>query len=281
MSLNHLLKSSILIAVLLSLGSATAMAAPATFSVSLNTSSLVGLGQFSLAFQLADGSGLGDANNTVSLHDFNFHGGSTGSVGGVFGGATGNFSSGVSLTDTDAFFNAMFQSFTPGTSVSFLATLSNNADAGPFQDLFAMSLLDGSGTGIPTLDTNGNDTLLTITLDGNLNPPLGAWGTDPQRSALHLAAPDVARIPEPGSLMLLVSGFAAGLCVLHLRRSPAFPLGSLDSFGISRRGIGEARSTGPSTLSEKSNHPLDRGRRDLPSVSHCETAVLPKKAFTH
>ncbi len=153
-------------------------ATPATYAVNLKTSSLAG--PFSLAFQLSDASGRGDANNIVSLSNFSFNGGSPGTVGGVFGGASGNFLSGITLTDSDAFFNAILQSFSPGSTLSFWVTLSNNADAGSFQDLFAISLLNASGAGVPTLDPSGNDTLASFTLNGSLNPPVGAWGTDPE-----------------------------------------------------------------------------------------------------
>ncbi|MEJ7708650.1 MAG: hypothetical protein WKF84_02055 [Pyrinomonadaceae bacterium] len=75
--------------------------------ITFDTSSLVGGGVFSLDFQLADGAGdiLGDANNTVTLSGFNFGvGGDVVGAPTLDGGASGNISTTVSLTDS-AFFN--------------------------------------------------------------------------------------------------------------------------------------------------------------------------------
>jgi len=63
---------------------------------------------FSLDFQLTDGSGTGDANNTVILSDFGFGGGTAVGNPNLTGGATGDLASTVTLTDT-AFLNDFFQ----------------------------------------------------------------------------------------------------------------------------------------------------------------------------
>jgi len=210
MSIQRMFKIGILAATLLVLGSTAAVADTLTFG--LNTSSIEGLGTFDLAFQLVDGSGTGDANNTVTLSHFEFYGGSVSGATTLYGGASGNLSSGLTLTDSNSFFNAAIGGFVAGSALTFNATFTNNADVGPFEDMFMMSILDPSGNGIPTLDST-NDTFLTVTLNGTLQPALGngppappleVWGADPSQTTYDLGAPQV--VPEPASLVLLGSG---------------------------------------------------------------------------
>src|ERR1700730_1342942 len=89
-----------------------------TNHVSVNTSSLIGhpAGPFVLAFQLTDGSGAGDANNSVTLTNFQFGSGSASGTPTLIGSASGNALSSIALTD-GAFLNAYIQPFTPGNRV--------------------------------------------------------------------------------------------------------------------------------------------------------------------
>ena len=60
------------------------------YNVSLNTSTISGVaGVYGLAFSLTDGSGsvLGDGNNTITLSNLTFGGGSSAGGGGSIGGA--------------------------------------------------------------------------------------------------------------------------------------------------------------------------------------------------
>src|SRR5260370_28684447 len=101
--------------------SASICRAGVVYDVSLNTSPLIGhaAGPFSLGFQLNDGSGAGDANNTAILSAFQFGvGGSALGTPVLAGGATGSLASGVTITDS-SFFNAFSQQFNPGSLLQF------------------------------------------------------------------------------------------------------------------------------------------------------------------
>lgn len=98
--------------------------APATASViydiSMDTAPLMGhaAGPFRLEFQLNDGSGMGDANNTVALSDFDFSAPSFLAPAIVTGGASGSAASTVTLTYS-AFFNRSSRSSGPAPPSAF------------------------------------------------------------------------------------------------------------------------------------------------------------------
>jgi hypothetical protein len=196
-------------------------------AVTLNTTPLTSAGAapaapWALAFQLVQGSQ--PNNNTATISDFSY--GTGGSAGSgcaaalspcVFGGASGSISNSASLVTSSAF-NALVETFTPGSSLSFLLDLTTNVDTGGTPDAFAFSILDNSGSSIPTLDPTGADTLLTINIDSP-SPTILTYATDPSRDtlggagpSLTMSAPTVApptsSVPEPGMLPLL------GTCVL-------------------------------------------------------------------
>ena len=102
------------------------------FTVTLNTSVLAG--PFSLDFQLVDGSGLGDGNNTVMLSNFNFGGGSAVGLPTLAGMATGSAGAGFSLKDS-TFFNEVIQKFNPGSTLSFDVKMTTNAGFASHQQL--------------------------------------------------------------------------------------------------------------------------------------------------
>ena len=207
MSVANILKSSILAVILTAAGSTTTLASTFTVGFDLSTSSIAGQGTFSLAFQLVDGSGTGNADNTVSLTNFTFGGGSASGPATLFGGAGGSVATGLTLTNSNSFFNAAVQGFVPGQQLTFDATFTDNANT-PFSDLFTMSILDPSGNGIPTLDTV-NDSFLTVTLDGTTTalpngataPPTMFFSADTSQTSYDLPAPTA--IPEPSSAVLL------------------------------------------------------------------------------
>jgi hypothetical protein len=185
---------------------------PITLDVSLNTSPLIShlAGPFSLEFQLDDGSGIGDGNNTAILSNFIFGGGGATGSATPIGGATGSLSSTVSLTDTN-FFNQFIQGFTPGSSLQFQLSLTTNVDGGGTPDQFSFAILDSSGTEIPTQAGEFLDFFLSVNIDSS-NPTVQTFASDPTRTpvagggAITMDAPQIIPVtatPEPSSLSLI------------------------------------------------------------------------------
>lgn len=207
---------------------AGAASADAIYTVSIDTNPLIGSSAqpFTLDLQFADGSGTGDANNTVLLSGFSFGlgGGPLGSAFPGIGGVSGDLSSFVTMTDS-SFFNEFDQEFTPGATLSFQLDLTTNGDvAAP--DEFSLGILDSTGQEIPTLDPGGALIVADI-LGGSVN--ISRFATDSTQSPpaggppIAIPAPQVTAVsstPEPGSLFLLP---AACLALLALRRAARSP----------------------------------------------------------
>jgi len=154
------------LALLGALAVATVSKAQLQLHVAVDTSSLVGNpgGPYSLDFQLNDGSGWGDSNNTAALSNFQFGTGTAVGSGSTFGGTGGDLSSNVWLTDSNSLLNDFYQGFTPGSWLSFDLTLTTNVDGGGTPDLFSFAILDGALMNLPTKSL-GSDTFMEINLD--------------------------------------------------------------------------------------------------------------------
>ncbi len=209
MRTNRLIASVLLPASMCLLIAARCQAGSITVSISMDTSPLIGhpAGPFSLGFQLTDGSGLGDANNTANLSNFQFGaGGGTSGSPTLLGGASGDLSSGVTLTDS-GFLNWFDQSFTPGDALSFTLTLSTNVDVGGTPDEFSFSILDSTGTELPTLGGPFFDVFVAIDIDSG-SPTIQTFASDPTQSPaaggppIDMGAPQGTVVPEPGALVL-------------------------------------------------------------------------------
>jgi hypothetical protein len=184
-----------------------------TFTFALNTSPLIGdaAGPFSLDFQFTDGSGTGDANNTVNISSFDFGGGSATGSADLTGGVTGNLSSSVSMVDS-SFFNEFTQEFLPGSSLSFQVASTTNVDASGVPDELSFAILDSTGVEIPTqgLASTGSDVFLDLNIDSSTSPSVHSFASDPSRSPTAGGGPittgpptvteTAATIPEPATV---------------------------------------------------------------------------------
>lgn len=200
------------------------LASANTVTVSLDTSALIGhpAGPFSLDFQLTDGSATGDGNNTFTLTDFMFDTGSPSGSPSLTGGASGDLSTGVTLTDS-SFLSEFSQGFDPGNSLSFALQFTANLDPGGIPDEFAFEILDNTGTALPSTSfatlffdsqlvidiDSSNPTVQTFATDNTIAPP---GGGDP----IGLGAPTITpgsptppgTAPEPGPESLVCIGIA-------------------------------------------------------------------------
>jgi len=202
MRINRIL---IVIALTISLASVMAVAACAdSFDVSLNTSSLSGT-QI-LVFGFTDGDGVAD--NSATITNFNFGGGAAQGSPTYFGTDTsGSLSSSVFLDDVD-FSSLFYQSFTVGSSLSFLLNVTDNF-AGGTPDAFAMSLCAADFSQCYSDDFNsGADLVLNI--PGTALTP-SSFILNPA-SLQNLPAPVVtaasSSVPEPSAALLLCAGLA-------------------------------------------------------------------------
>ena len=165
------------------------------FLVTLDTSSLSGTQL--LAFGLTDGDGV--VNNTVSLSAFSFGDGSALGSPTLLNGATGDLTSGVTLSDT-AFLSEFAQQFDTGSSLNFMLSTTNGFFSGGAQpDAFFMAVCDSSFSSCYSDDLSG--AMLVFNLGGS-TPTFLLYGD----GAANLPAPLVSAVPEPGTLLLLGSG---------------------------------------------------------------------------
>jgi hypothetical protein len=177
------------------------------YHVQMNTSALIGhpAGPFSLDFQLIDGDGV--ANNTVTLTNFAFGSGSPSGAPTLTGGASGDLSSQVSLTDTGVL-NEFTQGFTPGNTLSFDLSATGHF-AGGTPDAFSFAILDKSSSELPTLSSSGAFVQMDF---GGGAPTVQTFASDPNTAPagggnpVSIAAPTVqlaSAAPEPSTIGLL------------------------------------------------------------------------------
>jgi hypothetical protein len=194
-------------------GPSVSRASDLFFDVAFDTAPLIGhpAGPFSINFQLNDGVGTGDGNNTAVISNFQFDGGAPSGVPMLIGGASGNLAAVVSLTDS-SFFNSFTQGFTPGLTLRFSVQLTTNVDPGPKPDQFSFAIRDRTGAEIPTLGPGG--AFLIVDLD-SMNPTVQTFPSNPNQAPagggppIVIPAPEVVisgAVPEPSTLALLGIG---------------------------------------------------------------------------
>ncbi|HEY7333481.1 MAG TPA: NF038129 family PEP-CTERM protein [Bryobacteraceae bacterium] len=184
---------------------------------------------FSLAFEFADGSGVGDGNNSVTLSNFLFGGGGPSGSPFLSGSVTGDLLSSVVFTDA-ASTSVFFQGFTPGNSLSFTVDLTTNVDPGGIPDEFIMSLLDSSLSPIPTTSSSPLFPLLVVDIDSS-NPTVQTFGSSGQPAVAGggaaFGAPVVtpqapSPVPEPASWALFATALV-GVALWRRRQSRVIP----------------------------------------------------------
>ncbi len=193
------------------LGASLASATAAEFDITLNTAGLVGSlnGPFSLDFQLNDGSGGGSGSNSANIRNFNFGAGSAVGSPTLINGATGSLTSSIALTETAAY-NEAYQGFTPGATLSFHVSLTDNAPSTSTPDIFSFAILDQNLNNLPA--TGVGDSIVTITID-----PTGAIvATGYTLGSEHVTVTSV--VPEPASTGAVVAGLAGLMALVRVIR---------------------------------------------------------------
>ena len=197
--------------------------ADAIYNVTLDTTSLVGhpAGPFYVFAEFTDGNGIGDANNSATLSNFTFGGGSALGSPLLFGGASGSLETGVRITDSSAL-GFFAEQFAPGLQLNFSLDLTLNDDSGGTPDRFTFFLLDSSEVPLPTLAPVGDYFFgADIYSTGAI---FDAYGSDTSRS-LSVGGPasipvptitSVSSVPEPSTIYLL-GGALAMMGVLRHR----------------------------------------------------------------
>lgn len=193
-----------------------ALAGTITANVAVNIGGLsAGNGPFELYFQLNDGSMSGDGNNTLALSAFNFGDGSfTGTDTANSSNYTGSASGTVTLQDTQAA-SAYLAFFTPGTGTNQLTfTLTDTWTSldSPTPDGFALQILNSSTLSpLASSDSDGSGSLVTIGFTG-ASPDLATYQDQAPDDTLGTPAATLqnqpSTVPEPASLLLLLSGLA-------------------------------------------------------------------------
>jgi hypothetical protein len=148
---NPFLFGTIALFVALSLSSLPAMGATITYDVTVDTADLVnvGNGPYYLDFQMNYGSGL--SGNTATVSDFNVAAAGAAipypAPNGTF---SGNIGSGFQFADSNPNpYTGVYEAFTPGQTLSFQVTLSENATTST-PDAFVFGIDDSSTFEIPT-----------------------------------------------------------------------------------------------------------------------------------
>jgi len=158
-------------------------------------------GPFSMLFELTDGSGTGDGNNTVTMT--NFSAGPSDPV-----TLTDN---GLLVYDIEGFTPAA----SPGSTLSFDLSTTNNSDTGGTPDEFSFYLLDGNYVTLPTTD-EANSSLFTVDL-GGFTPSVTTFETQDNYAGIDPIVTPLVATPEPQSWVSLGIGGLALMSLILVR----------------------------------------------------------------
>lgn len=192
----------------------------AFYHVDINTAPLVGSSSapFYLDFQFATGSGT-VGNNTISLSNFTFTGGSALGLATIVDNAAGDLFSAVTIHDS-AVPSELFQQFASTTThIGFDVSSTLNVDAGLTPDKFSVAILDSSLGSPAQIYTTSPDTLalLTQTIDSaSVLDVTGYHGVGPADGSASgsFAAVEAVPVPEPATMSV---GLALGVVGLARR----------------------------------------------------------------
>src|SRR5262245_38486322 len=190
---------------------------------------------FSLEFQLIGGDP--GAANTVVISNFDFGaGGRPRGTPTLTGGATGDLSGAVILTDGQ-FLNEFVQEFTPSARdpLTFTVDLTDSF-AGPIPDSFSIGILDRSGSGLPTEFFDA-----FVQIDINASPAKKSFAGDP--SAPPPGCPDCA----PVSIAAPAVNTGVEACPADVTHQVVVAAGPVRSAGVSGRFLQQVRITNQST----------------------------------
>jgi hypothetical protein len=192
----------------------TALAAPITYDVAVNTSSVSGTAG-SLDFEFNPGPLVTQA---ASLQILSFA--SDGSLAGS-PALTGNVAGALPATvtfDNGTAFNDYFEGLTYGSTLSFHASLFGPALSVPdgtstSGSTFAFSMFSDAAGTMPTLTTNTTEGF-AFTIDVNLDGTTTVTNFSAQTTVVPATTPI---IPEPNTLLLMAVGFGIWLVLAPLR----------------------------------------------------------------
>jgi len=126
---------------------------------------------FYLDFQMNSG-GTG-SGNSATVNNFTFVGGGPTGSSTVYGNASGDLTTGVSFTaDPVNAFTEIYQSFNPGTKVSFYVNVTANSAPGT-PDSFHFAILDSTDLVLPQIPTSAPNTLDLFAIE--INGTASAW----------------------------------------------------------------------------------------------------------
>jgi hypothetical protein len=206
------------------LSSALESRASNEYAVTIQTASLNQLvstnGPFSLDIQLNYGSG--SFGNSATINNFSFGGGSAAGTPNPSGTASGSLSSAVTLTDSSVNgFNELYQTFNPGSALTFDVTLSGNPTA-QVPDELAIAILDNTGGQIVTTDPDEGLSLAVFEIGSfgiiSTHAYDGINNTDPSNGVdlgdYTGVTTSITPVPEPSAVAIGLLGF--GVVVIRI-----------------------------------------------------------------